>query len=212
MSKNSYAQEARKKSLLGNITKELETKGDIKNTAIETLKDVVVGAVAGGAAGSAFGRFSLIVGAAVTGLGHYYKNRLATVFGLGMMSSTGYQAGQLAMKGTPKEGLEGVIEGAKERVMSFKDALQEKLFLDKVLKPKEKKSESTNGVGDVQYFTYPEDKELEGASEKELDLTALERLERQVVESGAEFVERKQMSGNHPAQEMGEIDPSEQNY
>jgi hypothetical protein len=210
MSKNSYERASRKKSLLGEITRDLETKGDMKNSAIETLKDVVVGVVAGGVAGSAIGRASLIIGAAVTGLGHYYKSRLASIFGVGMMAANGYQQTNTQMQGTPKDGLEGMIEGAKERVMNFKDTFTQKLFLDKVLKSKEeKKEEQTKGVDDVQYFTYPENKELgEG---KELDLTALDNLEKQIAESGASF-NRKNNTGNLPAQEMGELDPNEQNY
>ncbi|MCC7302791.1 MAG: hypothetical protein IT233_09125 [Bacteroidia bacterium] len=209
MSKNSYERAAQKKSLLGEITKDLETKGDMKNSTIETLKDVVVGVVAGGVAGSAIGRASLIIGAAVTGLGHYYKSRLASVFGVGMMAANGYQQSNTQMKGTPKDGLEGVIEGAKDRVMTFKDTFSQKLFLDKVLKKKDdKKEEQTNGVGEVQYFTYPENKELgEG---KELDLTALDKLEKQVIESGNAF--KQTNMGTLPAQEMGELDPNEMNY
>jgi hypothetical protein len=209
MSKNSYERASQKKSLLGEITKDLDTKGDIKNSAIETVKDVVIGVVAGGVAGSAIGRASLIIGAAVTGLGHYYKSRLASVFGIGMMAANGFQQTDSQMKGTPKEGLEGALEGAKERVMNFKDTFSQKLFLDKVLKSKEQKKEeeTTKGVGEVQYFTYPENKELgEG---KELDLTALDRLEKQVIESGNSFSKE---TGNLPAQEMGELDPNEMNY
>lgn len=208
MSKNSYERASRKKSLLGEITRDLETKGDMKNSAIETLKDVVVGVVAGGVAGSAIGRASLIIGAAVTGLGHYYKSRLASIFGVGMMAANGYQQTNTQMQGTPKEGLEGMIEGAKERVMNFKDTFAQKLFLEKILKNKEEKKEeqTTKGIGDVQYFTYPENKELgEG---KELDLTALDNLEKQIAESGASFNKKNNM-GNLPSQEL---DPSEQNY
>ncbi|MCC7303083.1 MAG: hypothetical protein IT233_10620 [Bacteroidia bacterium] len=207
MSKNSYERAAKKKSLLGSITTDLETKGDAKNSAIETLKDVVVGVVVGGVAGSAIGRASLIVGAAITGLGHYYKNHLASIFGVGMMAANGFQ-GNTEMKGTPKEGLEGVIEGAKDRVMAFKDTFSQKLYLDKVMKKKEEKKETTNGVGEVQYFTYPENKEL--GQGQELDLTALDKLEKQVAQSGESF-QQKNM-GTLPVQEMGEIDPSETNY
>ena len=214
MSKNSYEQAAQKKSLLGEITQDLETKGDVKNTAIETLKDVVVGVVAGGVAGSAIGRASLIIGAAVTGIGHYYKSRLASVFGIGMMAANGFQQSPTQLKGTPKEGLEGTLEGAKERVMNFKDSFSQKLFLDKITKPKapaETKEETTKTVGEVQYFTYPENKELGESTATELDLTALDRLEKQVVKSGDEF-SKKQGTGNLPAQDMGEINPSEQNF
>lgn len=208
MSKNSYERAAHKKSLLGGITKDLDTKGDIKNSAIETLKDVVIGVVAGGVAGSAIGRASLIIGAAVTGVAHYYGNRLGSIFGMGMMASNGFQQTNEQMKGTPKEGLEGMIEGAKERVMNFKDTFQQKLFLDKVLKKDEKKEEGTKGVGDVQYFTYPENKEL---GESELDMTALDRLEKQIENSGSAF---SKMSGTENSDEMefGDNDPSEMNF
>jgi len=208
MKKNSYEQASEKESLLGNITKDLDTKGDVKNTAIETLKDVVIGVVAGGVAGSAIGRASLIAGAVVTGLGHYYKSRLASVFGIGMMAANGFQKTQEQMKGTPKEGMEGVLEGVKDRVMNFKETFQQKLFLDKVLKKEPKKEEGTSGTGEVQYFTYPENKELEGGKE-ELDLTALDRIEKQIEESA-----EKRMSGTAgemQGNEMGEFDPTEQN-
>jgi hypothetical protein len=219
MSKNSYERAAQKKSLLGEITKDLETKGDIKNTAIETLKDVVIGVVAGGVAGSAIGRASLLIGAAVTGLGHYYKSRLGSVFGVGMMAAGGFQQTTTPLKGTPKEGLEGALEGAKERVMSFKESISQKLYLDKIMNLKspaetktgaETKEETTKGVGEVQYFTYPETKELGENTTTELDLTALDRLEKQVVKSGDEF-SKKQETGMLPA-DMGEIDPSERNF
>ena len=53
-----------------------------------------------------------------------------------------------------------------------------------------------------------ENKELgEG---KELDLTALDKLEKQVIESGNAF--KQSNMGTLPAQEMGELDPNEQNY
>ena len=211
MKKNSYERASQKKSLLGEITKDLETKGDLKNTAIETLKDVVIGVVAGGVAGSAIGRASLLIGAAVTGLGHYYKSRLASVFGVGMMAANGFQQTDTQMKGTPKDGLEGALEGAKERMMNFKDTFGQKLFLDKIMKSKEQKKEeeTTKGVGEVQYFTYPEKKEL--GESNELDLTALDKLEKQVIESGNAF-SKNHGTGNLPANEMGELDPSEQNF
>src|SRR5437762_7169364 len=110
MSKNHYKRRAQKESLLGSITKDLDTKHDLKNTTIETVKDIVVGVVAGGVAGSAIGRASLLIGAAVTGVGHYYKSRLASVFGIGMMAANGFQQTTDQMKGTEREGMEGTLE------------------------------------------------------------------------------------------------------
>jgi hypothetical protein len=192
MSKNHYRRQAEKESLLGSITKELPTEGNVKNSAIETVKDIVIGVVAGGVTGSAIGRASFLIGAAVSGLGHYYKHRLASIFGVGMMAANGFQSSGVNGLGEP-EGFEGV----KERVMNFKDTFSQKLYLDKLpmLKSKQKK-EATNGMGDVQYFTYPESKELLG--EGSPDLTSLDRIEKQIADSAASF---SQIHGNLPSME-----------
>lgn len=166
-------------ALLGAITATQETKGDVKNSLIETVKDVVLGIVAGGVAGSAIGRASLVIGAAVTATGYYYKNRIAQTLGFGMMAANGFQGSQ-GVSGTEKEGL----EGAKERIMTFKDSFSQKLYLDKL----KKKAAATNGVGEVQYFVYP-NKAVEGNTELEgkLDMTDLDRIEKQVSQSAANY-------------------------
>jgi len=195
MSKNHYKKQAEKESLLGNITKPLETEGSAQNSMIETVKDIVVGVVAGGVAGSAIGRASLLIGAAVSGLGHYYKNRLASIFGVGMMAANGFQGSDGVNGLGEKEGLEGV----KERIMNFKDSFSQKLYLDKLhmLKSKQAKKEGTSGMGEVQYFTYPETRELgEGP-----DLTSLDRIEKQIADSAASF-SQIHGTGNLPAMEM----------
>jgi hypothetical protein len=61
--KNSYQKGKQKKNFFSGLTQDLETKHDIKNSAIETVKDVVVGVIGGGAVGAAIGRASLAVGA-----------------------------------------------------------------------------------------------------------------------------------------------------
>jgi len=214
-STNSYEKEAKKKNLLGGITKDLETKGDLKNTAIETVKDVLVGALGGGVVGAALGRASLAVGAVITGIGHYTKSRLASIFGLGMMASGTYQ--KPGVNGTDDK--QDLLEGAKERVLSFKENIQQKLWLDKVLKGKkkeeEKKEEGANGVGEVQYFIHPseEKKELEGSEEKEPDMSAMDTIEKLVAKSGEEFIQKQEMKGSPDSDsEMGALDPTERNY
>lgn len=203
MSKNRYEKRSKKRSLLGAITETQPTKGDVKGSLIETGKDLVIGVIGGGFAGAMIGRASLLVGVAVTGIGHYTNNRLISTFGLGMMAASGFQ--------TKKDGVSGpenqeVLEGAKERAMAFKDSLSEKLFLDKILK---KKDTGTNGMGEVQYFTYPDQGQL-GAGE--VDLTALDQLEQQVAQSAANY-RSQQMKGILPSDEsMGELEPGERNY
>ena len=192
-SKNEYARKHKKNSLLGSITAEMDTKGEVKGSVIETFKDLVIGVVGGGLIGSAIGKYSLLAGAALTGVGYYVKNKLTTTIGFGMMAANGFQK-----KTDEVSGLDGEtagLEGAKERILTFKETFSQKLFLDKLIK---KKPESgTNGVGEVQYFVYPN---LEG---KELDMSALERLENQVAQSGMEY--SKHLQDSESTGEIGEI-------
>ena len=161
--KNSYQKAALKKSLNG--AGDGSTGEKVKDAATELGKDIVVGVIGGGVAGAALGRLSFLVGAAVSGVGHFAKSRIASALGLGMMASGTYQAVS-GMNGKPTEGLDGV----KERLLALKDDMKKRIFLDKVLKAKEPKTEenATNGLGQVQYFVYPNTEESMG----ELDMRA----------------------------------------
>ena len=200
--KNNYSKTARKKSVLSGITQTLDTKGNFKNTAIETVKDLVAGVVAGGLAGAAIGRSSLVVGTVVTGVGHYTKSRLASVFGLGMMASNGFQKTGAEVSGTEKA---GVLAGIKERLLTYKDSFMQKLFVDLILKKKEgSTSEGTSGMGAVKYFVYP------GNKSKELDMSELDRIEKAVAESGKQFTQEQQTAGLDGTDEL--LDPEEKIY
>jgi hypothetical protein len=168
--------------LLSGMTQRLETKGNIKNTFIETAKDVVVGAVGGGLAGAAIGKPSLLVGLGTSLVGHYVGVPMATSFGLGMMATGGYQIGSGMVNG-----LSGV-DGVKERVKAFTENLKQRLYLDKIIKKKASTDEATNGMGSVQYFKYPKNET------QELDMGSLDNIEQEIARLGEQY-ERKQMSG-----------------
>ncbi|MGQ0829351.1 MAG: hypothetical protein ACT4ON_13265 [Bacteroidota bacterium] len=204
--KNSYEKKAQKKQVLEGVA---ASKGDVKQTALATGRDILIGAIGGGLAGAILGRASFLVGVAVTGAGHYMNSGGTSAFGLGMMASGGYQAIS-GMSGTGKDGFEGV----KERMEAFKEEFKRKLFLDKIIKPKKKaeeSSEATNGVGEVQYFTYPNSKELEGAND---DFSALDRIEKQVAESAKKFETKQSVSGkfNGEDQIIGMADVQDLNF
>lgn len=165
------------------IAQELNTKGSAKNSAIESVKDLVVGVVGGGLAGAAIGKPSLLVGLGTSLIGHYMGSSMATSFGLGMMASGGYQISQGAVNGTSLTGL----DGAKERMKAFGANIKQRLYIDKIIKPKEiQNEEGTNGMGNVQYFKYPQNQEL--------DMGALNDIETEIARSGEQY-ERRQMSG-----------------
>jgi hypothetical protein len=186
--KNRYFAKAKKNEILNGAVP--HAKGDFKKTAIETGRDVLIGAIGGGLAGAVVGRSSFIVGIAITGVGHYMGSNGTAAFGVGMMASGGYQAVAGAMNGSDVEGFEGI----KERMTAFKDEFKRKLFLDKIIKTKNK-DDGTNGFGEVQYITYPNGKELEGAMDD------LERIERQVAESAKNFESKQAFSGDMGALE-----------
>lgn len=202
--KNNYGKNTRKKSALSGITQSLETKGNLKNTAIETAKDLVAGVVAGGIAGAAIGKASLAVGTVITGIGHYTKSRLTSIFGVGMMASNGFQKPADQVSGTENEAT--MLEGVKERLTTYKKSFMQKLFLDKILKKKEEStsSEGTSGIGAVKYFVYP------GNKSKELDMSELDRIEKAVAESGQQFTQEQQTAGFEGLNDMP--DPDEKIY
>lgn len=175
--KNSYKQNARKKNFLKGMSEELPTKGNVKNTVLETGKDLLVAVLGGGLIGSAIGRPSLAIGLVTTGTGHYTQNRLLTLLGIGMMAANGFQKSSKTVNG-----LEG-LDGMKERLMAYKENFSEKLYLDKIIKQKSAAA-ATNGIGELQYFNYGSD--LNGG------LNALDTIENQLIESGMQF---QQMQG-----------------
>jgi hypothetical protein len=174
--KNQYKSNARKKNFLKGMNEELPTKGNVKNTVLETGKDLLVAVLGGGLIGSAIGRPSLAIGLVTTGTGHYMQNRLLTLLGIGIMAANGFQ------KSKAVNGLEG-LDGVKDRLMAYKENFSEKLYLDKIIKQKSATA-ATNGIGELQYFNYGND--LNGG------LNALNSIEEQLIESGMQF---QQMTG-----------------
>ncbi|HEX7904896.1 MAG TPA: hypothetical protein VF487_13550 [Chitinophagaceae bacterium] len=169
--KNRYSKKAIKKNFLAQLNEGLPAKGDVKNSLLETGKDVLIGVLGGGLLGAAIGKPSLLIGIATTGAGHFSGNKLIQLMGIGMMASNGFQ------KSGTVNGLEG-LDGIKERLQAYREAMTERLYLDKILKKKQ--ATTTNGFGELQYFTYP-DQSMNGA------LAALDVIEDQIAESARQF-------------------------
>lgn len=206
--KNSYHKQALKKSLSGTAA---TGKGEkAKDAAVELGKDIVVGVIGGGVAGALLGRLSFFVGAAVTGVGHFVKSRVTSVLGMGMMASGTFQSMQGVNGGSKTE-----LEGVKDRLLILKDDMKRRIFLDKVLKSKEGKKtdeKATNGLGQVQYFSYPNAEESIG----DLDMSALDKIQQKIANSAAKYSEVDSVSGNemgeYESSEMGEIEPKDTLY
>ena len=186
--KNHYHREAKKKHFLSGFDTPLPSKGNIKNTALETGKDLLVCVVGGGLIGAAIGKPSLVIGLITTGAGHYTENRLVQLLGIGMMASNGFQSSATV------NGLEG-LDGVKERMKAYKDSFTQKFYLDKILKKKAAATKTTNGIGELEYFNY------EGSMNG--NLSALNDIEHQIAESAMQYQE--QMAGTE-YEEVGELE------
>jgi hypothetical protein len=193
--KNEHHQNAKRKHFLSGMSEGLKTKGDAKNTVLETGKDILVGVLGGGLLGAVIGKPSLVVGIVATGLGHYTGNKLVQLVGIGMMAANGFQKTQTVT------GLEG-LEGVKERLQAYKESMKEKFYLDKIIKNKTSAS-ATSGIGELQYFNYP-DNSMNG------ELAALNDIERQIAESAMQFQGRMpgedDFTGNDYQLEVGELE------
>ena len=206
--KNEYAEKQRRKALDGTtaVTHNVETKGDLKKTGAYFVRDLVIGGLGGALTGKIIGRPSLLIGMAVSGAGHYFGSPTTAMFGVGLMASGGVQTLNSAVNGTDKKGLETV----KERFSDFAHNLKRQLYLDKLIPSKKKTEttkddESTNGVGNVQYFKHPnpEDSDLNGNAE--LDFTEANKLEQQIEASAKQFAQKQAMSGDFSGTETEEV-------
>ena len=169
--KNRYQKKANKKHFLSGLNEGLPTKGNTKNTVLETGKDILIGVLGGGLIGAAVGKPSLLVGIATTGVGHFTGNKIVQILGIGIMAANGFQ------KAATVSGLEG-LAGVKERLQAYKESMTEKFYLDKILK-KKGAAATTSGIGELQYFTYNDS--MNG------HLAALDDIEQQVAESARQF-------------------------
>ena len=187
--KNSYEKKAHQKQMLSGLGH--TAAGEKKESLVAaTITDIVVGGLLGATAGAIVGRGSFFAGMAVSGAGHYFGSRATAAFGVGMMATGGYQLA--GMNGTSVSGIDAV----KERLLAFKDDLKHKLFLDMIIKSKKtaqdgSNDETTNGLGEVQYFNYP-NKELEGTP---LNFNALEHIEKQIAASAEKHAAKQGISG-----------------
>jgi len=165
--KNRYEKKAVKAHITKLIKGEHNGKGNGKITGLLTLKDAVLAIVCGRLIAVVTGKLSIPAGAALTAFGHFSGNPNFTALGIGAMAANNQS------KSETVSGIDG-LDGVKDRVKAYKQSLLDDLFINKLFQKK-----SINGVGDVQYFNYPDVAVGE--------LAALDNIENQLVESGMQF-------------------------
>lgn len=164
-----------------------------KKPVVDTLKEgglLLVSALAGGGAGAAIGKHSLLIGIPVALWGVHKENKYITSAGLGLCLSNGFQQQQSTTTtngiGDEMDGFS--VEEVKERVGNYFRNFGEKLYLPKA----QPAPQTTNGLGADEaptYFINPYQTSTTQLQGNELDLSHLDRVQEQIA----------QMSG------MGEI-------
>lgn len=168
------------------LTEELNTRGDLKNSLIESAKDIASGLL-GAATGAIIGRPSFFVALPAIFVAEYVDNKLLKNFSVGMLSSGGYKLAK---------GLSGVeltgLEGAKQRLKAYGEDLKQRLYLDKLTAlVGRKKTEVTKGADGTGATAG-----IEGAEQFDplsaLSIGALENIEQELLRQSQQHV-----SGNY---------------
>ena len=162
---------------------DINPKGDMKKAALKTLAETGISVIGGGLAGAVLGKPSFLVGLVLAGVGYYKGVSWLAPLGLGMMSTSHLSSAK--SDGVSGFDLKTETNNAKKRVLSFKDSLLQKTYLDKIIPSKKASSnrliaeESTEGFGSTQ-----------------ANLNALDDVEKQLNASAKSFYGR---SGNAPS-------------
>lgn len=173
MASSSIATTKKSKSIL-----ESNPEGNMKQTALRTLAEAGISVIGGGLAGAVIGKPSFLIGLVVAGVGFYKGVSWLPPLGLGMMTTS--QLIPSKSSGVSGFDLKQETNNAKERVLSFKDNILQKTYLDKVIPSKKVDNarqnsgeETTSGFGNTQE-----------------NLNALDEIERQLNASANAFYKR----------------------
>lgn len=143
-----------------------KTEGDLKGSGLKTLADIGLSVLVGGGLGAVIGKPAFLVGMGSAFVGHYTGINWITPIGVGMMASSN-------LTGDTMSGYD--LQGIKDRLLTFKDSLLQRSYLDKVIKSKSSGSEEgTSGLGNVEQYN-----------------KALKDVEAQLVQSAMNFQRRK---------------------
>jgi hypothetical protein len=142
-----------------------------KGKALNALKEaglMLVAGIAGGGAGAAIGKNSLLLGIGTTLAGAYFDSKYVMAAGLGLAVSNVPATKTSNVSGVDGFDFKQIAQDAKDRVGQYFDNFKDKLYIPVGL--------STNGLqgNDVKYFINP-------YSGNDLDLSAMERVEQHVA-------------------------------
>lgn len=160
------------KSLLQKY-KGVKTKGNISNSGLKTIVDLIVGTTLGAGVGAATGRAALPVGLLLIGSSHYMEEETGVLRVAGS-AAIAYSIGKVIQNKEIASTVSGItLAGettkAKTRLSQFKDEVLHAFYLDKVLKSKSSGESSEVGSIDLTPLDVFEQQNHEQALNYEMD-------------------------------------------
>ena len=130
--------------------RKMKTKGEIGNTGLKSLVDLILGATLGATLGAATGRLSLPTGIILIAAGHYLGDDTGVMRTAGSATiaygiAKGIENKNIAAREETITA-SGEASKAKERLTHLKDELLSAFYLDKIIK---KKAEDNPAVGAI---------------------------------------------------------------
>jgi len=182
--KNKKKGSSSKKGILAQY-KAKNTKGNIVNTGLKTLVDLLLGSTVGAGIGAGAGQAAIPIGILLIA-GSHYLDEDTGILRIAGSATIAYGIGKAITNkqiadSNQINGLAGESNKAKTRLNLFKDEIFTAFYLDKVFKPKEKEITdiSIEGIGEIDLSSLDmfEDDLKQQAIQFELDQEDLEGLE-----------------------------------
>lgn len=180
------------------LLRKMQSKGHLKNAAIKTGANLVIGVGAGTVGTCLLGKWGFLAGLGLIGLGCYKDLSWAVPVGIGMSSS----ALMLVKDSTARESgefdLNTEVAKAKSRLSALSESFMSKSYMDKIFKGKQTEQKRISAGED-------ESADVSGLGESPVSEETLQEIEKQLVASAMEY-QRKQ-NAESPRQMEGAYDP-----
>ena len=184
----------KKKGILAQY-KAKNTKGNIANTGLKTLVDLLLGSTVGAGIGAGAGQAAIPIGILLIA-GSHYLDEDTGILRIAGSATIAYGIGKAITNkqiadANQINGLAGESSKAKTRLNLFKDEVFTAFYIDKIYKPKEKEEVelSIEGIGEMDFSTLDM---FEDDLERQAEQFEMEQEDMQQLENGYQAEEEQE--------------------
>lgn len=181
------------------LLRKLDSKGNLKNAAIKTGANLVIGVGAGTVGTCILGKWGFLAGLGLMGLGCYKDLSWAVPVGIGM-SSSALMLAKEEITGREASGFDMNTEvaKAKSRLSALSASFMSKTYMDRIFKGKQTEQKRLS-TGEEQ------SEDVNGFGEAPVSEQTLQEIEQQLVASAMEY--QRKNNAESPKQMEGAYDP-----